>query len=500
MNITLPNPNTASARTRQRYFPLRAASPGARAFDGLLLAVALLVPTAARALPSFARQMDMQCIACHTEFPILDEFGRQFKLSGYTSSASQAPQPAAAGQTPMPSSAGSMQLPPITVMIQPSFTRTEAPQAGGAAPGFGNNDNWAVSQLSLFYAGRLFGPYADDLFGKDAAAILDKFGIFSQTTYDGVAKAWSWDNTELRFANTGTVGDNDLIYGVYANNNPTLQDPWNTTPAWGYPFSSSKLAPTPAAATLIDGGLAQQVAGFGAYAMVADMLYFDVGAYHTIGPSLQNSLGIDPAGEAQIPGLAPYWRFAFTEMLGEAHWEIGTFGLAAETYPGRDPSAGKDRITDYGFDSQYQLSHGSGDFTAMLSWIYERQNWAASYPLGNAGNPADTLWELKATVNYVYDKTYGATVQYFLINGSSDAALYSGSQTGAPTSDGFILQASYLPFNKGGGPSFWPRSNVKLSLQYTVYNRFDGARMNYDGAGANARGNNTLYVEAWIAF
>ena len=34
----------------------------------------------------------------------------------------------------------------------------------------------------------------------------------------------------------------------------------------GLPFTTSPLAPTPAAATLIDGGLAQQVAGLGAYA------------------------------------------------------------------------------------------------------------------------------------------------------------------------------------------------------------------------------------------
>jgi hypothetical protein len=39
-----------------------------------------------------------------------------------------------------------------------------------------------------------------------------------------------------------------------------------------------------------------------------------------------------------------------------------------------------------------------------------------------------------------------------------------------------------------------------LSLQYTLYNHFNGAETNYDGAGANARDNNTLYLEAWIAF
>jgi hypothetical protein len=59
---------------------------------------------------------------------------------------------------------------------------------------------------------------------------------------------------------------------------------------------------------------------------------------------------------------------------------------------------------------------------------------------------------------------------------------------------------SYLPFNKGGGPAFWPRSNVKFSLQYVAYNRFNGARTNYDGAGSNARDNNTLYLECWIVF
>ncbi|MEO6876271.1 MAG: cytochrome C, partial [Opitutaceae bacterium] len=56
------------------------------------------------------------------------------------------------------------------------------------------------------------------------------------------------------------------------------------------------------------------------------------------------------------------------------------------------------------------------------------------------------------------------------------------------------------PFNKGGGPVFWPQSNVKLSLQYTAYGKFDGAHTNYDGSGRSARDNNTLYLEAWIVF
>src|ERR1035437_4504570 len=451
-------------------------------FSASLAIALLLAPATARALPSFARQIDMQCTACHTSFPMLNQFGRTFKLTGYTESADTGNQL------------------PIAVMLMPSFTSTNAAQVGGAAPGFGDNNNTAMTQASIFYAGRLFGSFAKDIFGSDGAVVANKFGIFAQVTYDGIAKTWAWDNMELRFADKGEVGGADVVYGVYANNNPTLQDPWNGTPAFGFPFSGSGLAPTPAAATLIEGGVSQQVDGFGAYAMVNDRYYFDVAGYRTLSSRFQKSLGVDPAGEAQISSLAPSWRFAVERPAGEGRWEIGTFGMSASIYPGRDPSEGTDRLTDYGLDTQYQCPTAHGDLALMASWIHEHQSWNASAALGNTENLSGSLDSFKLTASYLHDKTYGLTVQYCSIPGSTDELLSSGSQTGSPASDGFIFQADYLPFNKNGGPAFWPRSNVKLSLQYTMYNRFDGARTNYDGAGSNASGNNTLYLEAWIAF
>lgn len=38
---------------------------------------------AAEALPSFARKYKMSCAQCHTGFPVLNEYGRQFKLNGF---------------------------------------------------------------------------------------------------------------------------------------------------------------------------------------------------------------------------------------------------------------------------------------------------------------------------------------------------------------------------------------------------------------------------------
>jgi hypothetical protein len=449
----------------------------------LLVAALAFGPTPARALPSFARQLNMQCISCHTSFPMLNQFGRTFKLTGYTESADEAGQ-----------------LPPLAAMLLPSYTHTSAPQAGGAAPGFGENNNTALTQASIFYAGRLFGPYAKSLFGSEGATVANKFGIFAQVTYDGIGKAWSWDNMELRYADKGEIGGDDVIFGSYLNNNPTLQDPWNSTPAFGFPFTGSGLAASPAASTLIDGGLSQQVAGLGVYALLKDRFYIDLGGYHTLPAHFQKAMGVDPAGEAQVSGLAPYWRFAYERPIGEGRWELGTFGMSAGVYPGRDSSEGTDRINDYGFDTQYQLATAHGDLALMATWIHEQQRWNASSALGNTEKTVDSLDSFKLTASYLHDKTYGLTVQYFSITGSTDATLYAESASGSPNSDGFIIQADYLPLNKGVGPAFWPRSNVKFSLQYVAYNRFNGGKNDYDGAGAKASDNNTLYLEAWIAF
>ena len=449
-----------------------------------VLGVMVLFPSMAHAVPSFARQTGLQCILCHTAYPQLTPFGRDFKLNGYVLSDEKS------------------KLPPVAVMLMPSFTHTAEGQAPSAAKDFGKNNNFAVTQLSFFYAGRLFGPYAENMFGKEVASVANKIGAFLQGTYDGVGRFWSWDNWEVRFADSASIQNSNLVYGIYANNNPTLQDLWNTTPAWGFPFTGSGLAPTPAAGPLI-AGVGQQVLGLGAYAKLFDLVYVELGGYRTLGPRTQRAMGVprgDVNGETQITDIAPYWRLALEQSWGSHSLRAGTYGLAAKTFPGRDHSAGKDHIMDVGLDSQYQYSSGPHDVTALLNWIHENQNWHASRALGNASHSRDSLWNFAATASYLFDKTYGADFQYFLIDGRKDPSLYPDSRTGSPTSDGWIIQLNYLPFNKGGGPAFWPRSNVKFSLQYVIYNRFDGSRHNFDGAGRNARDNNTLYLEAWIDF
>ena len=38
----------------------------------------------------------------------------------------------------------------------------------------------------------------------------------------------------VRYADTFKLFGKDTIWGIDANNAPTVEDPWNTTPSWGW--------------------------------------------------------------------------------------------------------------------------------------------------------------------------------------------------------------------------------------------------------------------------
>jgi len=430
-----------------------------------IAAVVSMMPTTAHAVPSFARQTGLQCTSCHTAYPQLNAFGRTFKLNSYSLKG------------------GDSKLPPLAVMLQPSFTHTSKAQVADAAPHFGKNNNAALSQASIFYGG----------------IIYDKLGAFSQLTYNGVDDRLALDNTDIRWSGTGQLGGSDTTYGIMLNNNPTVGDIWNSTPAWGFPFASSGLAPGRAADTLI-AGLGSQVAGLGGYMLWNDLIYAQVSGYRTLPARTQTILGNSPTGQDQIKGTAPYWRLGVQKYFGDHYLSVGTFGLAANTYPGRDSSQGSDRRRDIGLDATYQYSVDRNDVTVMLRLINERARWNAGLALGNAANASDTLRSFDTSVSYLYDKTYGIDLAYSGIRGTTDATLYGDSQNGSPNSDQFTAQLNYLPFNKDGGPSAWKWLNPKLILQYTAFTKFNGLRNNIDGAGRGASDNNTLYAAMWLPF
>lgn len=433
-----------------------------------LAASLLMVPRNAQALPSFARQTGQGCPACHTNFPELTPFGRAFKLNGYTLGG------------------GESSIPPIAAMVQTAFTNTGKSQPGGAAPHFGTNDNFSLEAASLFYGGK----------------VVDNLGAFVQVTYSDTSKNFNWDNADIRWAKNGTLFDHDLVFGVAGSNNPTVTDIYNSTPAFGFPWASASLAPTPAASTLIEGGLGQQVGGLTAYTMIDNTLYAEFGGYHTLPLGLQRSFGVSTSTEAEIDGVAPYWRFALQREWNEQSVSVGTFGLVANTFPNRVTTSGKDRFADIGIDGQWQINSEPHTFSVDARWVHESQDLTASQPLGFSDNTHNTLQtlNLKASYNYhIWDAKVGVNVAHFWIYGSTDATLY-GTANGSPDSNGWTLGIDVLPFIYKSPISAWPWAQVKLSLQYTIYNKFDGASENFDGNGRNASDNNTLFLLAWFAF
>jgi len=426
--------------------------------------------TPAHALPSYARQTGQTCAFCHTGLPELTPQGREFKLNGYVQGGGD-----------------EKGLPRIAAMIQSGFTHTEKGQPSGAAQHFGPNDNFELDQASLFYGGAIWADQG--------------LGAFIQGTYDGVARQIHWDNADIRLARQTELFGQDLTYGVTLNNNPSVQDVWNTTPAWRYPFFTSFLAPTPSAAALVDNSFGQQVVGLGAYGWWNHMVYAEISGYRTLSFSTERTLGISASGTSSFDGIAPYWRLAVEPSWGPHSLELGTFGMYAGVHPGRVTSFGTDSITDVGFDTQYQYNANPHSVGVQASYIREFQNLHATFGTGGSSNTHDILDTVRVKASYFYDHVYGINVSYFNISGTTDPGLNGGlpSNNGSPNSDGWIFEANYIPFSNGG-PSWWPWLNTRIGLQYTLYNHFNGGTANFDGAGRNASHNNTLYLYSVLAF
>ena len=461
----------ATKRSRALVWAARLSVPA------LIAGMALVVTPPASAVPSFADQTGQPCQACHVGGfgPELTPFGREFKLGGYTLRAKAAV--------------------PLALAAQASVVHTRKDQNPIPDGGNSANDNFAFDQLNFFAAG----------------GIGQHFGGFAQVTYDPVANAWGWDDLDLRAVTTGHILGKDAVFGLTINNSPTVQDVWNTTPAWGYPFTSSALAPAPGASALIDGALAQEVLGFTAYTWIDHQFYLEGGIYTTPAAGTLNWLGADPlGGVGDIHGLAPYGRLAWQHQLAGGTAEVGAFAFKADINPLRDRTSGyTDHYADVGVDASWQKALASGNtISANIRYIHESSNLLASCELGMIGPGSSTdcakttLNEWNGMLGYSWHNKIGASLGAFSTFGTSNAALYavnSGYATTSPNSNGVTGQIDYTPWSAGNSP-LGIRANVRLGVQYTAYGKFNGAWHNYDGAGANAADNNTLRFFTWVAF
>lgn len=463
---------TVAATSVATDLPRRVADSGGDSFVGsherLLLA--------GKRTPTFARQTRLSCAVCHLGgFPQLSRFGRLFKLNGYTLSHLPA----------VPEQTDSASRPQVALSSIPGLSTmaiVSATSTAKALPGTPATRAEFPQQISLLFGGE----------------IAPHLGALAELSYSDLTSKLSIDNTDVRFAQHTRWFDRDLLYGVTLHNNPTVQDVWNTVPAWSYPFTSAALAPRPAAATLLDGALAQSVLGLGAYGWFDNMLYAEFSAY-TSAPQGPRRL-IDSTTRS-IRGMAPYWRLALQNRNGPVYLMVGTYGMVTELDRGAGTvvlGSAWDRYTDIGGDAQLERAVGRSFLVARASYTHESQDLTRLFtavPQG-ASNLTNTLetWKLNMTYGPVSNWSFGAG--YFSTTGSADQLLYqpatvTGSRTGDPGSSGEVAEVTLNPW-----------LNARVGLQYLVYQRFNGSATSYDvvRGGRNATDNNTLYLYFWFAY
>ena len=413
----------------------------------------------ALAVPAFAVQTGQPCATCHIGAfgPHLTPQGRDFKLHGYVGND------------------GKDHGLPLAFTTQTSFTHTATAQPGGAAPGFKPNDNAAVDQVAAYYAGR----------------ITSDIGGFIELKFDGVKQQAQVDNVDIRHVREIQLFGKDALFGITLNNAPTVQDAWNSTPVWGFPFNRSPLAPTPMATTLLDGALSQRVVGVGAYVLWNDLVYWEADAYKGL-----NSTGLRAFGQVPIDDsdrtttFMPYTRFALLRDWEKHHVEVGAFAMSASVVPGGDQTMGLGaRKTDVAFDATYQFITDptkvtSDRLSAHATYIHETARMDADAAMALTGAlPGHALDTMRVDISYSFGATITPAIQYFRTTGTADINYWT-TPNGSPNSDGMIFEVAYVPWGKPDSP--FPNVNVRLAAQYVNY-------FTFDGSSANARSNNNFY-------
>lgn len=463
----------------------------------LLLA---LLSSRAEAIPAFNRQTGQNCVACHAggQFPELTPYGRLFKLTGYT-----------IGERAVP----------VSAMVVASFSKVaNTTKSADPADDFQKNNRPILATASLLLGGK----------------VTDNIGAFVQITYDPYATQdangsfhahSNADNIDIRYADRFITGKQDLIFGLSANNNPSVSDPWNTAAAW----MQYVPVPSPTSSRFVDGnapypsfGAGGNIAGLNAYAYWNQTIYAELGGYGSSrGATRFMSAGIGSADNTRLRGINPYWRLAYNHEWGPHNLMLGTSGMVARAYD--DPLDTSDAatvhtFTDLGVDAQYQYLLDPHAVTAQFTYTRNHVRYSAASladpaaPFFDAGgaalaniNSADTNHVLRAKLSYVYQAKYGGALGLFSLTGTTNTA----NQTAGYDATGMLGMTDGASSNLSGNPAtrgftletFWlPIQYLRIGLQYTAYSRYNGSSTNYDGFGRNARDNNTLFLYTWAAY
>ncbi len=392
----------------------------------------------ANAIPIYARQTGQACVTCHLGgmYPQLTSYGRLFKLTGYTM-----------GTRPnLTDLEVQKDAPPISVWLQAGRGFTNKNNAA-SQPG----DTQNIQAISLFSGGK----------------ITDNIGGFLQWTGGNTGGGYNFtvDNSEIRYADRNLNNGNDLIYGVYVNNHPTVSDVWNNTANWnvilmGF-YNANAAAQTPQ--PFLDQYGPGQSEGIGAYLYKDTTWYAEAGVYKSFTHGIATTDLTAGSGSVFIDP-SPYYRLAYSKDIGAHSFEVGMHGMISYAHNGSWGTT-VNTYRDTALDAQYQYNLDPHYIGAHARFLHESSSFAGDQVGTTAANGSNYLNEAWLDVSYVYQAKYGGTLTYRNITGSNDLTLNAlNTTTGSPNWQAWIPEIFWTPWQ-----------NLRLGFQYTVYTQMAGA-------------------------
>lgn len=424
-------------------------------------------------LPSFASQTGQKCAACHVggDWPQLTPWGRFFKLSGYTAG------------TPVIDKERALRL-PVGVFGQAGLT-------------WAQDANNATGGTVIPHSGVL-EPY--EFSAEVATKVTNFMGVFYEYTVGNTFPGWRGDSgaVDIRAVHFFYAGRHEILAAIDSNNNPTVQDVWNSSPDWSFPFYSSPWAPGAQTAPVIS-RLGSQSGSVGAYALIDRHVYVE-GSVYRVGTGffrwMTAGTPFSNPGISYLKGFNPYWRAYWTTAKGPDSIMVGTFGMQANVFPdAAQPTGPANSLTDSGFDAQYQHLLSRQKTTLRASYIYEARSWGASFPIGSVGTPTGDAKFLNLSGSYSLGDAWTFHAGYLLTSANHDALRYtvtdeSGNTVStSPDSTGYVLEVDrHLS------------QNLQLMAQYRGFLKYNGLQNKIDGVSRSASDNNTLWVSIFFGF
>ncbi len=457
-----------------------------------LLAMAVFAPKASFAIPAFARQTGLACDVCHTVFPHLTPFGREFKLHGYTYDYSslikmvrQAAKERAAEQGGMPNLMIN-KIPMVSVRIAGMWSQQDGgstvvpsghPTAGQGAfsypAGYGHSSFELVRGDSLYIAGEItpnIGAWVE------IGGWNDNGGSASLAGYNVIFNGGDH-----------TVDNKNFTYGLSFENMVGFDDVGQAGPGnWGMTDLQNVLSThntlfDPFGGTIVEGGEA--------YAMIGNFtsggIYGNIGLYDP-SPSTNEGAGTganDTAGG--VPGSGA-WNGA-KNADGYADIEfwlpgyhniysmIGAFGYLGDERMNCSGDAGctgnpnyDDHTEDYGIEFQGQYIGNKNLFEVFGEYQQQHDNhfygtdaWTGNVFTGSSVNR--TGFAVKA--DYYYNRTYGVYAKYMYAHSGEVQDLdYSG----------WIL-----------GVAWYPWQNVKIQAERMFWSKYNPGKVQYGASTSN---------------